>query len=306
MNGDTIVRVALDRIAVGERLRAIDPDWVALIAESLAERGQDTPILVGPADGEGRHPLIAGAHRLEAARRLGWAEIAAVVRDLGPIQARLAEIDENLMRRELSELDRAVFLAERAALWEALHPEIGRGGDRRSLRYQTDKFVRLIGAESFAEQTAQKVGLSPRHIRRALARARLEPELRAALAPTRWADHGATLDALVRETPERRRALVEALTRAEAPAPSLAAARAALGLAPAPRPPEEAALARLENAWRRAGRALQRRFLDRILAGSSGEAEATAALLHAALSRRELALDEGQDRVVRAIGGRRP
>jgi ParB family chromosome partitioning protein len=303
VNGDTIVPIAIERIAVGERLRAVDPDWVVLLAASLSERGQDTPVIVGPADSEGRHALIAGAHRLEAARRLGWTEIAAVVRDLGPIEARLAEIDENLMRRELSELDRAVFLAERAALWEALHPETGRGGDRRSLRYQTDKFVRLIGS-SFAEETARKTGLTPRHIRRALARARLEPELRAALAPTRWADHGATLDALLREPPERRRALVEALTRADAPAASLAAARAELGLAPAPRSADEAALARLEDAWRRAGRAIQRRFLDRILAGASGEAEATAALLHAALARRELALDEGQDRVVRALGGR--
>lgn len=305
MNGDTIacgpvVLLTLDRIVVGERLRSVDEDWVKLLAASLAERGQDTPIQVSPPGPDGRHALIAGAHRLAAARQLGWAEIAAVVRDLGPLEARLAEIDENLMRRELSELDRAVFLSERKAIWDQLHPSTARPGPRNKI---ADKNVRN---STFAVETARKLQIDERSVRRAIARARLEPELRALLAPTRWADHGATLDALVRETPERRRALVEALTRAEAPAPSLAAARAALGLAPAPRPPEEAALARLENAWRRAGRALQRRFLDRILAGSSGEAEATAALLHAALSRRELALDEGQDRVVRAIGGRRP
>ena len=41
--------------------------------------------------------------------------------------AEMAELDENLMRRELTVLQRAEMLARRKQLYEALHPEAKRG-----------------------------------------------------------------------------------------------------------------------------------------------------------------------------------
>jgi ParB family chromosome partitioning protein len=292
-----VVALPLDRITMGERLRPVDPDWVALLAASIAERGQDTPIQVSPADRAGQHRLIAGAHRLAALRQAGIATARATIFRGSAAEARLLEIDENLMRRELSALDRAVFLAERKRVYEELHPETRQGENRR-----TDKFVRTVGVTSFAKETAEKLGLSDRHIRRAIKRSRIEPELRARLATTRWADHGATLDALARAEPATRRRLVEALTRAEAPAASLAAARAELGERPAPRTPEQIELHRLMEGWRKAGRAARRQFFDFIL--DSTGAEMTAALMHAALTRREAREEDGQSRVVTALAQR--
>lgn len=294
-----VVELPLDRIEFGERLRPVDPDWVTLLAASIAERGQDTPIQVTPADKAGKHRLIAGAHRLAALRQAGIETARATIFDGSKIECELLEIDENLMRRELSALDRAVFLAKRKKLYEELHPETAKPGARAI----ADKNVRNVGLATFAKETAEKVGLSDRHIRRALKRARIEPELRARLATTRWADHGATLDALARAEPARRRALVEALTRAESPAASLAAARAELGERAAPRSAEDTAFLRLIEAWRKAGRAPRRQFLDFILSGS--DAEGTAALLHAALTRREERGEDNQARIVRAIGAGR-
>ena len=68
MSDEPIVTIPTARVIVGKRLRMVDPAAVALIAASMAESGQHTAIHVGPADAHGNHPLIAGAHRVAAAR----------------------------------------------------------------------------------------------------------------------------------------------------------------------------------------------------------------------------------------------
>lgn len=50
---------------------------IAAIAASYSEFGQVKPIVVRPND-DGTFTVIAGNHQLEAAKRLGWTEIAAV------------------------------------------------------------------------------------------------------------------------------------------------------------------------------------------------------------------------------------
>ena len=61
----------------------------ALLAASLTESGQHTPIHVGPADSDGRHQLIAGAHRVAAARRIGLATLQATIFRGDALQAQL-------------------------------------------------------------------------------------------------------------------------------------------------------------------------------------------------------------------------
>ena len=112
------------------RLRTtLDQDWVAVLADSMGEVGQLTTIDV-ELGANGALRLVAGAHRLAAAQRLGWVTISALVHAEGdtPDAARLREIDENLVRRELSALDRALHLAERKKVYERLYPEARHGG----------------------------------------------------------------------------------------------------------------------------------------------------------------------------------
>jgi hypothetical protein len=65
----------IDRIYVPVKRRAtLKPEVVREIAESMLEKGQESPILVRP-DGD-RFVLVEGLHRLEACRALGEDTIA--------------------------------------------------------------------------------------------------------------------------------------------------------------------------------------------------------------------------------------
>ncbi|ATI11040.1 MULTISPECIES: ParB/RepB/Spo0J family partition protein [Acetobacter] len=200
----SVVSIPLSQIDVGERLRAIDVDAAAVIAASMQEQGQRTPIEVRKSGK--RYQLIAGAHRLRALELAGIETAFAVVVKADDLEAQLLEIDENICRRELSPLDRATFLAKRKEIYEALHPETKRGGDRRS--DQMDNLVHLI--PSFTEASAQKLGLDARSIRRSVALySKIVPDVREKIANTWLAGSGAQLDALGRETPDMQRQVAD-------------------------------------------------------------------------------------------------
>jgi ParB/RepB/Spo0J family partition protein len=72
------VIIKIDEIYVPTALRKpIDPKKLEEIAVSIADIGQQTPILVRP--DTGRYVLVSGLHRLEACRALGETTITAEV-----------------------------------------------------------------------------------------------------------------------------------------------------------------------------------------------------------------------------------
>ena len=73
-------QVALDRIRVPENVRALDPEHVKALAGSIELQGMLVPVVVRD-DGENGFELVAGFHRVAAARSLGLAEVPVVVRD---------------------------------------------------------------------------------------------------------------------------------------------------------------------------------------------------------------------------------
>jgi ParB family chromosome partitioning protein len=287
-----IVQIDPALIRVEDRLRAVDEDYVALLAESIAARGLDQPIRVTAADAAGTHRLIAGAHRLAAVRRLGLPAIPAVLFDGDALSARLAEIEENLIRRELSELDRAAFLAEHARIWAMLHPHTRPGGDRRA-KMQDAFLTSHPLAPRFALVAARKLGLSATTITRATRRYRLLSALsRQRLAGTWLADNGAALDALIgpkgRERPEAEVQALLDLLLAEGGPRSVAEAERRLHRLPAS-DAAELARARLTLAWEKAGRAAQTAMLRRLLAQDEEARAWLAGLLAEAASGRAAA-----------------
>jgi ParB family transcriptional regulator, chromosome partitioning protein len=102
---------AVDDIIVPKNRRALQRAKVKQLAESMKKIGLNTPISVRLGT-KNRPVLVAGWHRLEAAKSLRWRRIDAVIVLAGKVEARLREIAENLHRADLTELDRSEQLAE--------------------------------------------------------------------------------------------------------------------------------------------------------------------------------------------------
>jgi ParB family transcriptional regulator, chromosome partitioning protein len=98
--------VPLESIVIRRRIRK-EPGDVSGLMESLRKYGQLTPIIINR-----KHELIAGFRRLQAARRLGWKSIEAVMIDRPTEQQKLeVEIEENVQRLDLSPEDIAEGMA---------------------------------------------------------------------------------------------------------------------------------------------------------------------------------------------------
>ncbi|MBQ9346889.1 MAG: ParB N-terminal domain-containing protein, partial [Oscillibacter sp.] len=96
------MKIPIDEITVRPGRREAVPGIIMDLTESMAEVGLLNPVTVS-AD----YVLIAGLHRLEAAKSLGWTEVECHVCDLEGPQMELAEVDENCVRTNMTTLERA-------------------------------------------------------------------------------------------------------------------------------------------------------------------------------------------------------
>jgi len=161
----------------------------------------------------------------------------------------------------LNPLDRAVFLAERKAIYERLHPET-----RAGVAGAEAKHGRANEIISFAADTATRCGISRRTVELAVSIAtRLAPEVRARLAGTEIARKQNELLALSKLPPEEQAAVLGLILSESPQAKTVAAAVKLLGGARSVEStPADAGFQRLLAAWRRAGRTAQRAFLEHL------------------------------------------
>ena len=139
------MNININEIVINSRKRKLNQDKVKELAESMKLIGQLEPITITK-----DNVLLAGWHRIEAAKSLGWDEIKAECFDGDEIECELVEIDENLMRNDLTVLEQGEHLARRQEL-------IGfsKGGDRKS-----DKFQKATVALRSTKEIAQEIGIS--------------------------------------------------------------------------------------------------------------------------------------------------
>jgi len=245
--------IAITEIETGDRLRAADGAWIGQLMDSISQNGLLQPILLRPIRKVGKRPfeLLAGMHRLAACTSLGWQTLPCMVVAADDQQALLTQIDENIVRHELNVLDRAVALVERQAIYEALHPET-RAGVAGAMAKHGSATANL----SFAEDAAEKTGLSPRSIRRATKLVKgLRPETRARLAGTDLAGNQAALTQISDLQAAEQHGVLDLMLRDEAPIRKVSDALAqvqgrALGRE---RTPGEKQLASFLHLWGRAG-----------------------------------------------------
>lgn len=259
------MRVAIGHISTLGRLRQADKRQVAALVESIKEVGLLNPITVSPArvffngqkiDG---FQLVAGLHRLEACKDLGWDDIPVAVVDLDEQRRVIAECDENLCGSVLTPSERATFTLRRKEAYEALHPETKNGRNQHSDR------VGQVGQPTFADDQAEKTGQSARLVRRDAERgAKISDEALAIIKGTK-ADTGTVLDRLKTLTPDQQViAAKDEVNRREAQPKGTPRAPK---IADAPES-DDAALERqvaaLMAAWNRAGPDARKEFMGRI------------------------------------------
>lgn len=199
-------------IAYGEHRRKLRPEKVRELADSIRTLGLLHPVTIAQ---EGSR-LVAGLHRLKACESLGWAEIPVIRLTGSDLDAELAEIDENLIRNELTELEQGVAVARRKEIYEARFPETKHGGDRKSASVKSSGHdVHLISA-TFADDTATKTDQSARQVRRQVAIGEGLKDIADEVAATSIADNQKELLALAKLPELEQRQVVAALTSGEA------------------------------------------------------------------------------------------
>ena len=153
------MRLSIKEIQVKEGRRSLDTCHVGELADSIREIGLLNPLTI-----DRDNFLIAGLHRLEAVKRLGWTEVDCTVSSLEGLAAELAEIDENIVRSDMSTLEYGEILLRRKEIYETLHPETKRGM-RNGQTSKRDK-MSFLETKSFAQDTAEKLGVVPRTVER--------------------------------------------------------------------------------------------------------------------------------------------
>ena len=254
--------VAVDEIDISDRLRPVTGAGVAQLIASVEQLGHFTdPIQVRRvAHRDNALVLMAGAHRVEAAKAMGHETIRAQIWDCNDNQARLFEIDDNLASRELTALERAVFMAERKKVYLALYPETAAGGDHGN-QHTGGRQTEL---SSFCQVTAETLNISDRQVRKYVSIGeQLSADEAKVLMTSPIGTNLKELDRLVRARPDDRAKLFDAI-KGSSP-PSLREAKARTGLLPPTPPDEEKKMGAMDSAWIRLSAKLKKRWLLELL-----------------------------------------
>jgi ParB family chromosome partitioning protein len=198
-----LVPIAKIRVPKG-RTRALGD--ITRLVESIREVGLMTPITLTP-----KLVLISGHHRLAAVRQLGHKTIAARILDTDKLHTRLAEIDENLVRVELSVLERSEQITARKHLYEQLHPEskVGQAPGKAG----GGKVAKDPGAGSFVDDTAKKTGRGRSTIAEEARIGTLCVEARDLLRGTPVAHNKSDLLLLARQSPKVQLRIAKAIAK---------------------------------------------------------------------------------------------
>ena len=162
------VYVYIDDLRIDERLRPLREEAVVALMDSIQKIGLQTPITIRWApddDGELQHTLVAGHHRVEACRRLGFNKVDGIVLE-DERAARLWEISENLHRADLRPVERAEHIDE----WRRLTLEKGRqvvdppGGKQPADRGHT-KTAETLNVSATTVRRAEQIAALPKDVR---------------------------------------------------------------------------------------------------------------------------------------------
>jgi ParB family transcriptional regulator, chromosome partitioning protein len=199
--------VLIDPSPLSDRFRDDDDATFQLLKQSIAQRGQEVPVLLRPHPSiSGRYQSAYGHRRVRATRELGI-PVRAIVRDLPDEDLAIAQGLENAAREDLSFIERAIFAMR---IEDAGHD---RSVIQHALSIDRAEASKLLAvARAIPEDVLQAIGKSPKVGRprwQSLAEALKDPRslerARTAIAESRFAE---------RQTNARFLAVLSAASRA--------------------------------------------------------------------------------------------
>lgn len=210
-----VILIPISEIIVDDRKRELSDARARVLADSIKILGLLQPVVLT----KDKH-LIAGRHRVGACEILGYTEIPVIVRDYTALDRELAEIDENLVRFDLTDMERSIQTTRRKEIYGLKFPQTLDNKKRAELRKKwedegkpTDnpeipnfdsEDAQRDDVKSFIKDTAEKTGRSTSQIRdeEQLGKALMESlsdEVRDLIAPTFAAENKSDLKRLVAE-----------------------------------------------------------------------------------------------------------
>lgn len=243
--------VDIASVDVGNRLRALDPAWVDLLAEEIQLDGQIEPIRV--IERGTRFQLIDGARRIAARQKLGHSGIEARIEPEEALAdaafVRLGEIKGNFLRAELTMLERAYYVAAWREVYESVNGPTKRGPKaKRGVSFQRNTIPGAANDDvadafvlSLSEAAQKALQISQPTMSRYLRIASIPPEQGHRLTGHPSADSRVELLILAEQTVVRQAQIVDLILGEDAEIATVADAIAHLdGAAPAPQltPPE--------------------------------------------------------------------
>ena len=184
-----------------KRGRRVFKEDVSDLVDSIKEVGLINPITV-----DGDYNLIAGWRRLKACKDLGWDKVSiCVLAGIDAIDAEIAEIDENLIRYEMTALERGEILVARKQLYEKKYPETrqgatpgaGRGKGKVAVTKRQGLPSSKPPTPTFTKEVADKTGRGERSVREEIEIiSKLDPEVRDLVRSTPLADNKTALKKL--------------------------------------------------------------------------------------------------------------
>jgi ParB family chromosome partitioning protein len=109
MPGNMVANISIDLIEKNpyQTRYVFDEEMLGELRDSIKEHGVVQPVVVRPAEEEGRYILVLGERRLRASKMAGKETIPALVRRVSPQQAAEMTVLENIVREDLNPIEQA-------------------------------------------------------------------------------------------------------------------------------------------------------------------------------------------------------
>lgn len=171
-----VSQVSVDKIAPNPRQPRVNFNETGLaeLAASIREHGVIQPLVVSPVNSEGKHVLIVGERRLEAARSIGLQSVPVIIRHASDQQTLELALIENIQREDLNPLEEADAYRQLIDDFNLSHDEIALQVGKS--RVSVTNTLRLLNLPESVKQALLDGRISEGHARALLGLPALEAQ----------------------------------------------------------------------------------------------------------------------------------